>query len=128
MFLNVSSAFHCKLMKDAANSFSEKIQHIVFKNATIPIYSNVTSKTVQNGKEIKSLLIQHFISPVLFTKILANLEKDDVSLFVELGQGTILSSLVKKTLKNTTTLNISDDISFAKTIDFLKNKLQQPRS
>lgn len=121
ILLNVSSAFHCNLMKDAALSFAEKIKDINFKNPTIPIYSNVTANKIKTGNEIKSLLVEHFTSPVLFTKILENLEKENVSLFVELGQGKTLSSLTKKTLKNAITLNIEDKSSFLKTIDSLEN-------
>ena len=122
IILNVPSAFHCNLMKDSAIYFEKHIENFVFNTPTIPVYSNVTASIIENKDEIKKLLIKHFTHPVLFTKILQNLEQKGALVFIELGEGTTLCSLVKKTLTNTTTLNIKDNNTFLKTTLLLRKK------
>lgn len=117
--LNVSSAFHCNLMKDSAAYFEKQIENFVFNAPKIPVFSNVTASLVDNKDEIKTLLVKHFTHPVLFTKTLQNLEKNGPLIFIELGEGTTLCSLIKKTLPNTTTLNIKDNATFLKTTLFI---------
>ncbi len=112
VILNVSSAFHCNIMKDSANYFEKHIENFVFSAPKIPVFSNVTASIVENKDEIKKLLVQHFTQPVLFTKTLKNLEQTGPIIFIELGEGTTLCSLVKKTIANTTTLNIKDYDTF----------------
>lgn len=110
--LNVSSAFHCNIMKDSAKYFEEHIGNFIFNTPKIPVFSNVTASLVSNKDEIKKLLVKHFTHPVLFTKTLQNLEQTGPLIFIELGEGTTLCSLVRKTLSNTTTLNIKDSDTF----------------
>lgn len=110
--LNVSSAFHCNIMKDSAKYFEEHIENFVFNTPKIPVFSNVTASLVSDKDEIKKLLVKHFTHPVLFTKTLQNLEQTGPLIFIELGEGKTLCSLVRKTLSNTTTLNIKDSDTF----------------
>lgn len=110
--LNVSSAFHCNIMKDSAKYFEEHIKNFIFNTPKIPVFSNVTASLVSDKNEIKKLLVKHFTHPVLFTKTLQNLEQTGPLIFIELGEGTTLCSLVRKTLSNTTTLNIKDSGTF----------------
>ena len=119
VILNVSSAFHCNLMKDSATYFEKQIENFVFNTPKIPVFSNVTASLVDNKDEIKKLLVKHFTHPVLFTKTLQNLEQTGPLIFIELGEGTTLCSLVKKTLTNTTTLNIKDTDTFHNVASFI---------
>lgn len=106
--LNVSSAFHSDIMKPCAEEFYNSIKNIEFKNPTIKFYSNLLGKELTDFSDMPSLLKEHMISPVLFTKELNSMANDGFDTFIELGSGKVLTGLVKKTLKTATALNIED--------------------
>ncbi len=80
----------------------------------------LTANLIQPEEDIKKLILHHLTYPVLFVKILLNLQKENVESFVERGQGHTLLNFVKQTLKDKETLNISDKDSFLKTTSYLK--------
>ena len=119
VLLNVSAAFHSNLMKDAAEFFKDKIEEFEFMDPKVAIFSNVTANIVKTKQEIKKLLVLHLTCPVLFTKILDKISKEDVSNFLEVGYGKTLCGLVKKTLPNANTFHFNDEpslLEIAKTL------------
>ena len=56
--LAVSAPFHCPLMQPAADKLAEQLDKITLKDASIPVYANVTAAPVTNAAEIKHLLIK----------------------------------------------------------------------
>ncbi len=82
----------------------------------------ITRQIIKKSDSLKSLIVKHLTFPVLFTKALLNIEKENVFVFVELGEKTTVSSLVKKTLKNAKTLNVSNQSSFVSTLNFFENQ------
>ncbi|PKL81344.1 MAG: [acyl-carrier-protein] S-malonyltransferase [Ignavibacteriae bacterium HGW-Ignavibacteriae-4] len=104
MELPVSGAFHSPLMKPAQDKLAEAINNIEFKNASVPVYTNVDAKEETNSEELKKKLIEQLTAPVLWTQILNNLHKAGFTDFVEMGPGNVLQGLTKRTLKD---INIS---------------------
>lgn len=98
--LVVSGAFHSPLLQDAADKLSDEIQKINFQNAKVPVYLNTTSLPEQNGEKIKEALIKQLTSPVLWSQILKNMNKDGFNNFYEIGAGNVLQGLVKRTLSD----------------------------
>ncbi len=82
----------------------------------------ITKQIIKKSDSLKSLIVKHLTFHVLFTKALLNIEKENVFVFVELGEKTTVSSLVKKTLKNAKTLNVSNQSSFVSTLSFFENQ------
>ncbi|MBC8570236.1 ACP S-malonyltransferase [Zongyangia hominis] len=106
--LGVSAAFHSRLMEEAAVSFKEAIASIPFGKGKAPFYSNVTGDCDADLTDMPSYLARHMVSPVLFTKELANIRQAGASIFVELGPGKVLTGLVRKTLKGMPNLHIEN--------------------
>lgn len=104
MELPVSGAFHSPLMKPAQEKLAEAINKIEFKDAEIPVYTNVDAKPETNSEMLKKKLIDQLTAPVLWTKILNNLKNDGYTDFVEMGPGNVLQGLTKRTLND---VNIS---------------------
>lgn len=98
--LVVSGAFHSPLMKPAQLELEKAINTIEFKNAKVPVYSNVYAKPLTNADEIKNALIAQLTAPVLWTQSLRQMFSDGITRFVELGPGQVLQGLVKRTLEN----------------------------
>jgi len=66
--------------------------------------------------EIKETLKKQLRSKVFWVASLQNMEAAGISTFLELGKGTALSGMVRKTLKEAKALNIEDPASWEKTI------------
>lgn len=111
--LNVSGPFHSRLMKPANEQFSEHLNAISLGDATVPVYANVTAQPVTDKDEIKELLIKQLYSPVRFEKSINHMVKEDVDAFVEVGNGNVLSGLVRKINRKIKTFSVQD----SKTLD-----------
>jgi [acyl-carrier-protein] S-malonyltransferase len=104
--LVVSGAFHSPLMKPAKEILEKTINTMDFKDTTIPVYSNVHAKPLISGNEIKQALIDQLMSPVLWTQSLLEMQKDSIAKFIEIGAGSVLQGLVKRTLSDVEILGV----------------------
>ncbi|MCI8441521.1 MAG: ACP S-malonyltransferase [Provencibacterium sp.] len=104
--LQVSGAFHTRLMADAAVRFKEAIQDLPWKQPAVPYYSNLTGGRIERFESLPDYLQQHMLSPVLFTRELGVLSDDGYEQFIEVGPGKVLCGLVKRTLRGTRPVNI----------------------
>ncbi|ASN05776.1 ACP S-malonyltransferase [Virgibacillus necropolis] len=118
--LNVSGPFHSRLMKAANKKFAAKLEAISITDGNIPVYANVTAKPVTEHEEIKELLIKQLYSPVRFEESIRNMMEKGVDAFVEVGNGKVLSGLVKKIDRKTPTFTIQDPASMEKFISWYK--------
>ena len=106
--LNVSSAFHSKLMQGAADEFYQAIKDVKFSAPQLDFYSNVTGDILTDFSDMPSYLAKHIVSPVRFTSELNALSENGYENFIELGPNKVLTGLVKKTLKGANSLNIEN--------------------
>lgn len=109
--LNVSGPFHSRLMKPANEQFSKELNEIDFKNASIPVYANVTAKPVTEKEEVKDLLIKQLYSPVRFEESIREMIQEDIDAIVEVGNGKVLSGLVRKIDRGVKTFAVQDPAS-----------------
>ena len=105
--LNVSAPFHCSLMNTAATKMKDKINSINFKKPIFDIVCNVTSKPENNPEDIKKLLVEQICSTVRWRESIINMSKENVTNFIEIGPGKVLSGMVKRTVKNTNCFSIN---------------------
>ncbi|WP_051999520.1 type I polyketide synthase [Listeria cornellensis] len=97
--INVSCAFHSPLLADAEGHFAEALSDVKFKKATLPVWSNTTSKVYpQDPKAMKQRLAEHVVKPVRFVEQIEAMYEDGARVFVEVGPGGTLVGLVNKTL------------------------------
>ncbi|MDP4097581.1 ACP S-malonyltransferase [Paenibacillus sp. P96] len=106
--LEVSGPFHSSMMRGAADKLAAKLEGVDFARASIPVVANVTASPVQDGGEIRSLLVEQVYSPVLWEDSVAWLIGQGVDTFVEFGPGSVLTGLIKKIDKTLTLINVSD--------------------
>ncbi len=105
--LKVSAPFHCSLMKPAAKSMEKKINLTKLNNTSYQIVSNVTAKPENNSDVIKKLLIDQIFSTVRWRESIIKMNDLGVNNFIELGPGKVLTSMVKRTLKDVNTFSIN---------------------
>lgn len=114
--LNVTAAFHSKLMQPAADEFKPAAEQITFKMPEITMMSNITGKALDSVDNMVDRLAKHIVSPVRFTTELAELSAQGFDTFIECGPNKVLTGLVKKTLKGVDAKNVQDADSLAKVI------------
>jgi len=96
LLLPVNGAFHSPLMQPAQERLAAAIETTKFRNATIPVYQNITTTAVTDPDEIKKNLIAQLTGPVKWTQSVQNMIKDGASKFIEVGPGKTLQGLIKK--------------------------------
>lgn len=117
--LIVSGAFHSPLLNSAQNELEIAINSSNFNSTEIPVFSNVFAKPITNAADIKSALIKQLTSPVLWTQTLNNQSDYGVKQFIEIGPGSVLQGLGKRTLNEA---NISGIDKFEDIQNFLEGK------
>lgn len=96
--LQVGGAFHSPLMEPARKELEEAIAATTFNTPQCPIYQDVDAKPYTNPEQIKANLISQLTSPVRWSQIVKNMVADGFNQFVEVGPGTVLQGLIKKTV------------------------------
>ncbi|WP_339277420.1 ACP S-malonyltransferase [Paenibacillus sp. FSL W8-0426] len=104
--LEVSGPFHSSLMKEAANKLADKLSGVTFSPARVPVVANVTARPAEDG-EIPQLLKEQVYSPVLWEDSVTWLIEQGVDTFVEIGSGSVLTGLIKKTDKTVSLYNVN---------------------
>lgn len=117
VLLKVSVPSHSPLMKAASEEFSEHLEATEVGDAGIPVISNVTALPFpegDGGEGVKRLLVEQLISPVRWEEAVRHMIDNDVTDFIEIGPGRVLSGLVKRIDRKVTVVSVGD-------IDSLKN-------
>lgn len=100
LVLPVGGAFHSPLMEPARKELEQAIAEAPFRTPKCPIYQNVDAKPHTDPEEIKKNLIAQLTAPVRWTYIVRNMIADGFADFTELGPGSVLQGLIKKTDAN----------------------------
>jgi [acyl-carrier-protein] S-malonyltransferase len=94
--LVVSGAFHSPLMELAREELKKALDSTVIRNATIPVYTNVTAEPVTAASSIRDLLLEQVTSPVRWEQSIKNMVRDGATAFMEIGPGKVLQGLVRR--------------------------------
>jgi len=105
--LEVSGPFHSSLMKPAAERLADVLASVELTDASVPVVANVTAQPVTSAETIRGLLVEQVVSPVLWEDTVAYLIGQGVDTFVEIGSGTVLAGLIRKTDKNVRVIGIN---------------------
>ena len=106
--LPVSGAFHSPLMAPAQQKFGSVLDSVTLYPPKVDIVMNVTGEFVTDAENIRHLLFQQITQPVQWEKTLHTIEKTGVTHFIEVGPGKVLSGLVKRTLSESSAVNVED--------------------
>lgn len=118
--LAVSAPFHCGLMKPAEERLQADLQGLPFDAAVIPVYRNVDGVPQSSADALRDGLVRQVSRPVQWQKTLETMAADGFDTFIEVGPGTVVSGLVKKTVKGARVLNVEDPASLEKTLQALE--------
>ena len=106
--LPVSGAFHSSLMAPAQQKFKSVLDTVSLHPPQIAIAMNVTGEFATDADNIREHLFQQITQPVQWEKTLQSIKNNDITHFVEVGPGKVLSGLVKRTLPESNAMNVED--------------------
>jgi len=96
--LKVSGAWHSVLIKGAEEEFGAFLDTVDFSAPESPVLHNVTADFCDDPAEIKQLMVRQLCSPVRWYDSVEKMRQVEVTDFVEVGPGKVLTGMMKKTL------------------------------
>lgn len=111
MALPVGGAFHSPLMASAQADLDQALVATAWADPRVPVIANVDATAHTDGWS--ALLSGQLVSPVRWRESLLALTALDVTATLELGSGSELSGMVKRTLNGVIRANVAkpDDLS-----------------
>lgn len=119
--LKVAGAFHSELMKPAQEKLNQAIRKTPMSPANTPVISNVSAKETLEITQIQNNLMQQLTRPVLWFQSMQHLLAQGYDSFLELGPGSVLTSILKRMDRKARRTNLEDAPS-------VKTWLEQVRS
>lgn len=106
--LPVSAPFHSSLMAPAAARMADALAETKISAPSTTLVANVTAKDVANPASIRDLLVKQVTGRVRWTQSVEHMAAEGCDAFVEIGAGKVLSGLIKRIARDTTTLNVGE--------------------
>jgi acyl transferase domain-containing protein/NAD(P)H-dependent flavin oxidoreductase YrpB (nitropropane dioxygenase family)/NAD(P)-dependent dehydrogenase (short-subunit alcohol dehydrogenase family) len=95
----VACAFHSDLVSGARAPLRGALDACVVTAPRFPVFSNTTADVhSSNPDDIRALLADHLVRPVRFADEILHMHEAGARIFVEVGPGKVLTSLVERTL------------------------------
>ncbi|HOJ87715.1 MAG TPA: ACP S-malonyltransferase [Pseudothermotoga sp.] len=96
--LKVSGPFHTPLLESAKEKMARELRGVKFRKPRWPVVMNCTGRETTDPQEIKDHVLQQITCPVLWYDSICNITKMNISDFVEVGPGKVLTNLLKKSV------------------------------
>jgi [acyl-carrier-protein] S-malonyltransferase len=96
--LKVGGPFHSMYMRPAADALREALDRTPLRRADIPVVVNANAQATQDPDELRHELAVQVYSAVRWIETLERLAELGCDRFLEVGPGTVLAGLVRRTL------------------------------
>jgi len=120
--LNVGGAFHSPLMAPAADAFRSFLAAAPLRDCDVPLVANATAQPTTSAHELRDLLGRQLTGRIRWTESVRRLADLGVDTIVEVGPGTVLSGLVKRTVKGVRVLPAGDAAEVAAVAEALRQE------
>lgn len=97
--LQVSAPFHCALMEPAAAVMRDALSPIEVSMLEAPVVANVDAMVNRDSGRVKDLLVSQVTSTVRWEESMHSLVQAGVTSALELGSGSVLRGLARRTVK-----------------------------
>jgi [acyl-carrier-protein] S-malonyltransferase len=121
VMLPVSAPFHCALMMPAQLQLAEQMASITFQNPRFPVAANIDARLLTQANDIRDALTRQVTGAVRWVDCIHQLQLSNVTHYIEVGPGKVLTGLNRQILKSETartlsTTNVEDPASLEKTL------------
>jgi [acyl-carrier-protein] S-malonyltransferase len=123
--LAVSAPFHTSLMRPAAERLAAVLEEVPVRAARIPVVANSTARPVSAPDQIRAALVEQVCSPVRWEQSVRTLREMGASTFLEVGPGTTLAGLVRKTAPDAGVLSVGDQATLDAALAVLRAPVGQ---
>ncbi len=105
--LNVSGAFHSRLMRPAADGLAEAVATATVVAPRVPVVANASAEAMTSEVAVREELCRQVASAVLWHDSVTLMAAAGVSTFMEFGPGRVLTGMVKRLVPGATLINVS---------------------
>jgi len=105
--LSVSAPFHCALMQPAQERLEPELRGLGAHDPRVPVVANVDAEPKRDAESSLAALVRQVSAPVRWQDVIQRLAAEGVTTYVEVGPGTVLSSLIKKIHKDARIVSFS---------------------
>ena len=106
MMLNVAGAYHSRLMDSAYEKLGAVLEDVPMESARFPVISNVTGMEVTTPAEIRRTLQDQVTGTVRWFDCMKRLIEFGCDYFIELGPGSVLAALLRRTRKDVDVISV----------------------
>ncbi len=117
--LQVSGAFHSRLMKPAADRLATILETVELCDAAIPVVTNVDAAAQTEAAKLKQGLVRQLTEPVLWKQSVACMVQAGADSFVEVGAGQVLAKMLQRSGMDAVILNTGTAAAVGETINQL---------
>ena len=117
--LNVSAAFHSKIMKIAEEKMKKSLSTVHFYDSIFPVISNFTAKASKDSSILFQNIALQMSNKVKWRDSIKLLDLNHEKDIIEIGPGKVLTGIIKRISKNFNCFNINE----IKDIELLKNAI-----
>jgi [acyl-carrier-protein] S-malonyltransferase len=106
--LNVGGAFHTPLMHDAAVGLAALLPEVALQPSARPVVSNEDARPYTDAEGWATRLAHHVEVPVRWREVQLALVGLGATTFLEVGNGSMLAALAKRTVPDVTMVGIAE--------------------
>lgn len=117
--LPVSIAAHTSYMKKCSGVLHKQLINNNLNESKFPIIHNIDGTSKCTKDDIIDAVCKQVHSPVMWNESIANINKLDISIFIEIGPGNVLTGLNKRILKDAQNISISDYKNIDKALELI---------
>jgi [acyl-carrier-protein] S-malonyltransferase len=119
----VSGPFHSPLMAGVAEELATAFEHETWRDARVPVMSNVSAEPVTDATRIRALLAEQVRSPVEWVRCVRAMVESGVDTMIECGAGAALVGMVRRIAPDVTTATVADAATLDAAIDLLGQRV-----
>ena len=114
--LPVSGPFHSPLMLPAQRQLTAQLDHVHFHHPRFPVICNVDAQPLLQPDAIRDALIRQVTGAVRWVECIHQLQLRNVTHYLEVGPGKVLTGLNRQIDRTLSTLNVEDPATLEKTL------------
>ena len=106
--LPVSVAAHSPLMAEAGDGMREALTGITFRDPQAPLLANKDGRPIETAEACRAELVEHLTAGVDWIRVVDRMAAADVTTFVEIGPGRVLTGLIKRIIPDAEVIAADD--------------------
>ena len=123
--LAVSGAFHSPLMRSAADALAPALAAADLRDPRWPVVANTSARILLTAAAVRAELGQQLTGPVLWSAGIRAMAGLGARAFVELGPGSVLAGLVKRTIDGAIAVSAGDSRGVSDAADLVSESGHQ---